>query len=171
MERFVWLFPVLLMFHDMEEIIGLGTWLKKNRKLLDEKYPKLSERYRLYSTEGMAFAVYEEFLVSLVICMVALATDNRFIRLFWLGAFVAYTLHLVIHMGQAIVAKGYIPALITGIFSFPICVWLIWQCILELGCTVGELTGFSILGMIFMGANLLLAQSLIGKFTSWIQKL
>lgn len=60
LNEYVWLFPVLFILHDMEEIIGFGIWLQKNRTMLDEKYPKISRTYQDFSTEGMALAVTEE---------------------------------------------------------------------------------------------------------------
>ena len=50
MERYVWLFPILFIFHDMEEIVGLGIWLKKNQVILTEKYPMIGKMYQNYST-------------------------------------------------------------------------------------------------------------------------
>ncbi|HHS9349233.1 HXXEE domain-containing protein [Clostridioides difficile] len=34
MEKYIWLFPLLFIFHDMEEIIGFGIWLKKINQCL-----------------------------------------------------------------------------------------------------------------------------------------
>ncbi len=50
MEKYVWLFPIIFIVHDMEEIIGFGIWLKKNKALLDEKYPSISKTYKDFST-------------------------------------------------------------------------------------------------------------------------
>ena len=38
MLEYVWLFPLLFIFHDMEEIIGYIPWLKHNREFLKEKF-------------------------------------------------------------------------------------------------------------------------------------
>ncbi|MDN3910338.1 HXXEE domain-containing protein [Clostridioides difficile] len=51
MEKYIWLFPLLFIFHDMEEIIGFGIWLKKNKSMLDKKYPFISKIYENYSTD------------------------------------------------------------------------------------------------------------------------
>ena len=122
MSEFVWTFPILFIFHDMEEIIGFGLWLTKNREFLDNKYPKISNTYKPYSTEGMAAAVMEELVLCLVICLI-----SRFTGFYglWIGAFMAYTVHLVIHIGQSIVIRKYIPALITSLICLPISIWVI----------------------------------------------
>lgn len=65
MQEIIWMFPILFIVHDMEEIMGFGLWLKRNKALLDRKYQKISNTYNPYSTEGMTAAVMEE----LVICL------------------------------------------------------------------------------------------------------
>lgn len=115
MEKYIWLFPLLFIFHDMEEIIGFGIWLKKNKSMLDKKYPFISKVYENYSTEGMAFAVFEEFILCIIFCILTVITENQYVYLLWLGSFIAYTLHLVIHIGQSIIIRKYIPSLITSI--------------------------------------------------------
>lgn len=171
MSEFVWLFPILFILHDMEEIIGFGIWLKKNRAILDEKYPKISKTYKDFSTEGMAVAVFEEFIVCIVFCVLGIATQARYIWMLWLGGFIAYTLHLVIHIGQSIVMKQYIPALITSVVALPISVWIILRCVQVLNCEIGTMLAFSMFGIIIVGLNLKFAQSLIGKFTRWKENL
>lgn len=171
MNEFVWMFPVLFIFHDMEEIIGFGIWLKKNRIMLDEKYPKISKTYKDFSTEGMAVAVFEEFIVCMLFCILSIATQAWYIWMLWLGGFITYTLHLAIHIGQSIVMKQYIPALITSVIALPISIWVIWRCIQVLNCEIGILVTFSVFGILIVGLNLKFAQSLIGRFTRWKENL
>lgn len=170
MNEFVWIFPILFIIHDMEEIIGFGIWLKNNRSMLDEKYPKISRTYTDYSTEGMALAVLEEFMVCIFFCVLGIVTQIEYIWLLWLGGFIAYTLHLVIHIAQSVIIKQYIPALITSIIALPISIWIIVSCVRILQCEVGLIIVFSILGLAIVGLNLKFAQSLIGKFTRWMEE-
>ena len=44
MEKYVWLFPLIFIFHDMEEIIGFGIWFKRNEEMLAKKYPCFGDR-------------------------------------------------------------------------------------------------------------------------------
>lgn len=171
LNEFVWLFPILFILHDMEEIIGFGIWLKKNRAMLDEKYPKISMTYKDFSTEGMALAVLEELIVCILFCILGIVTQAWYVWLLWLGGFIAYTLHLVIHIGQSIVIKKYIPALITSIIALPISMWIIFQSVQVLECKMGIMAIFSVMGIVIVGINLKFAQSLIGKFTRWKENL
>lgn len=167
MEQYVWLFPVLFMFHEMEEIIGFGIWLEQNRAMLDEKYPKISKTYQDFSTEGMALAVSEEFILCILFCILGVVTQMKAVWLLWVGGFIAYVLHLVIHIVQSIVIRQYIPAVVTSIIALPVSIWVICQSIAELDAKIGYIAIYSLWGIVIVGLNLKLAQSLIGRFTRW----
>ncbi|HAU4971784.1 TPA: HXXEE domain-containing protein [Clostridioides difficile] len=171
MEKYIWLFPLLFIFHDMEEIIGFGIWLKKNKSMLDKKYPFISKVYENYSTEGMEFAVFEEFILCIIFCILTVITENQYVYLLWLGSFIAYTLHLVIHIGQSIIIRKYIPSLITSIICLPISIWCISKSIYIVDCEMSTTILYSIIGIIIVALNLKFAQSLIGKFTKWMSNI
>ncbi|EIS9209936.1 HXXEE domain-containing protein [Clostridioides difficile] len=171
MEKYIWLFPLLFIFHDMEEIIGFGIWLKKNKSMLDKKYPFISKIYENYSTEGMAFAVFEEFILCIIFCILTVITENQYVYLLWLGSFIAYTLHLVIHIGQSIIIRKYIPSLITSIICLPISIWCISKSIYIVDCEMSTTILYSIIGIIIVALNLKFAHSLIGKFTKWMSNI
>ncbi|HFL3522040.1 TPA: HXXEE domain-containing protein [Clostridioides difficile] len=171
MEKYIWLFPLLFIFHDMEEIIGFGIWLKKNKSMLYKKYPFISKIYENYSTEGMAFAVFEEFILCIIFCILTVITENQYVYLLWLGSFIAYTLHLVIHIGQSIIIRKYIPSLITSIICLPISIWCISKSIYIVDCEMSTTILYSIIGIIIVALNLKFAQSLIGKFTKWMSNI
>lgn len=162
MNEFVWIFPILFIFHDMEEIIGFGLWLTKNRDFLDSKYPKISNTYKPYSTEGMAAAVMEELVLCLIICII-----SRFTGFYglWLGAFVAYKVHLVIHIGQSVVIQKYIPALITSLICLPVSIWVIANSITLLSYSVSSVVIYSLIGIGVIAGNLKMAHWIIHIFT------
>lgn len=170
MERYVWLFPVLFIFHDMEEIIGLGIWLKKKQVILTEKYPMIGKMYQNYSTEGMAVAVLEEFLVAVLFCLLGVVSQNRICWLFWLGVFAAYVFHLLIHIAQAVILRTYIPALLTSLIALPISVRIMIDVKEVLHYSIGELAVFGILGLVIIGVNLKVAHFLMHRFTIWMKK-
>lgn len=166
MEKFVWLFPVLFIFHDMEEIIGLGIWYKNNKDMLDKKFHKVSKIYENYSTEGMALAVFEEFILCIIICIIAIFKGTYAL---WLGVFIAYTIHLIIHIGQSIVIRKYIPALMTSVIAIPISICIIRECILLLGYEVSTVVLVSVIGIVVVALNLKFAHILMHKFTKWMR--
>lgn len=165
MDKYIWLFPLIFIFHDMEEVIGFGDWLKKNEKMLAEKYPFIQKAYKDFSTEGFAFAVYEELIVCIAFSALALYAHMEVFRLLWLGGFIACALHFLLHIGQCIVVRQYIPALATSIICLPISVLIIAECISVLDYSAVKITVFSIVGIVIAALNLKFAQSLIGWFT------
>lgn len=162
MQEIIWMFPILFIVHDMEEIMGFGLWLKKNRTLLDRKYPKISNTYNPFSTEGMAAAVMEELVICLIICIITRLTG--FYGL-WLGAFVAYTFHLIVHIGQSIVIKKYIPAVITSIICLPLSIGFIAISIGTLSYTITQVLLYSLIGTLAIAGNLKVAHWIIHIFT------
>lgn len=165
MDRYIWLFPIIFILHDMEEVIGFGGWLKRNEKMLAAKYPFVLKTYKNFSTEGLALAVYEELIVCIALSALALYTGAEFFRLLWLGGFIACTLHFVLHIGQCIVVRQYIPALATSIICLPVSVLIITKCISILNCGAVKIAVFGVIGIAIVGLNLKFAQSLIGWFT------
>lgn len=162
MQEIIWIFPILFIVHDMEEIMGLGLWLKMNRTLLDRKYPKISNIYNPYSTEGMTAAVMEEMVLCLIICIISRFTGFYGV---WLGAFVAYTFHLIVHIGQSIVIKKYIPAVITSIICLPLSIWLIAVSISNLSYSISQVFVYSLIGIVAIAGNLKIAHWIIHVFT------
>ena len=71
MKSVAWLFPVIFMLHEMEEIIGLRIWLDKNTDIIN-KYNKFSAVYKNYSNEGFSTAVLEEYLLCIIITIASI---------------------------------------------------------------------------------------------------
>ena len=195
MRECVWLFPLMFIIHDMEEIVGFGWWLKKNKCMLAEKYPSVLRTYADFSTEGFAVAVYEELIICVAVCLGAAVTDSVWLWGIWLGGLIGCTLHFVIHIGQSIVVRQYIPALITSIIELPCGILVIVRCVPELiTLSVSRIQEFSadmnignlieensdmagkiaaivlmVAGVMIVGINVKFAQRLIGWFTKLIE--
>ena len=56
-------FPLLFIFHDLEEIIGMKHFINRNADMLQSRFPFLYKRFKYFTTEGFALAVMEEFVV------------------------------------------------------------------------------------------------------------
>ena len=166
MEQYLWLFPILFVFHDFEEIIGCRLFVTKNGAAITQRFPKIAFIFNNFSTEGFALAVAEELVLLLIICGLTF-TGIRAFNLLWLGTFIAFTLHLVVHIGQAIVIRKYIPALATSILLLPVSVWIAIDCIGTTDGSVVEIVAYSLVAAIAVGANLFLAHWLARKFNEW----
>lgn len=164
MELYVWLLPLLFIFHDMEEIIGFIPWYQKNKKMLDQKYPKISSVYKGTSTEGFAFAVFEILILCIGICVISIFTKWYGL---WLGSLIGCTLHFVIHIIQALIIKKYIPALLTSIISLPVGCIVIYNSLKITNYPICSVVTYSIIGMIIILLNLKFAHIIMKKFTIW----
>lgn len=85
MAFYLWMFPLLFIFHDMEEIIGLVPWIHLNETLLAQKAPAILKIHKGITTEGFALAVFEEFIIVLSITLLAYFSQSRALELVWLG--------------------------------------------------------------------------------------
>ena len=150
----------------MEEIIGMRKWLSRHYDDVVARIPmarKFLEPLRDISTARFAATVYEELIIFIVICLMADATDIPFFDGVWLGAFIGFAAHLVVHLAQAVAVRGYVPALITSLISLPPSAYIIyrsWQGI-EMGTSAAIGTT---VGIVFLAANLLIIHHFIRQF-------
>lgn len=157
MERYIWLLPTIFMFHDMEEIIGMRKWLSVHYDDVVARIPmarKLLEPLRDISTARFAAAVYEELIIFIVICLMADATDIPFFDGVWLGAFIGFAAHLVVHLAQAVAVRGYVPALITSLISLPPSAYIIYRSWLGIEMGTSAAIGTTV-GIVFLATNLI----------------
>ncbi len=162
----IWLFPLIFMVHDFEEIIFQEWWFNKERSALLKKYPKVAREYEMISTAGFALAVSEEFIVLLVIALTSIVFQWYYL---WLGTLVTFLIHLIIHIVQWAIYKKYIPAIITVI---PAAIYSIYaiRFVYE-SCNMQLLSGimWSMIGMIILGANLFFVHRMARKITRFLR--
>ncbi|MGL5439425.1 MAG: HXXEE domain-containing protein [Filifactoraceae bacterium] len=161
LEGLLWLFPVIFMIHEMEEIVGLRIWLDRNSDIVKD-YNILSNLYQNYSNEGFSLAVLEEYFICIIIT--ALSIFYKF-YIAWIGVSVAFTLHLVIHIIQSMIVKRYIPALISSMSLLPLSIFLIYKVISMLRYTTYSLLVSSMVSVILMMVNLIMIHWMMKKIT------
>ena len=162
MREYILLLPILFIFHDMEEIIGFG-WFFRNNPMIFDRFPKITKAYKDYTTPGMALAVYEEFIPFFGISLLAFYFENDVLYTVWFGLFLSLTVHFLIHIGQSIYIKKYIPSFITSIICLPISLVILINSLqyIDVSLSTVLLIGGSI---IFMIANLRFAHWLMHRF-------
>lgn len=168
MAFYLWMFPLLFIFHDMKEIIGLVPWIHFNETLLAQKAPTILKIHKGVTTKGFALAVFEEFILVLSITLLTYFTQSRVFELIWLGGFVAFALHLLLHIGQSILLRKYIPALITSILCFPVSAYLITDIVHLWRVSTSEFFLFSLVGSGIVVINLLFALWLGRMYSTWL---
>jgi amino acid transporter len=157
----VWLLPIIFMIHDFEEIIFFKPWINKNKDYLTDKFPKLSKRFlprmENLSTNAFALAVAEEFLLLGLITFGSVLFDNY---LLWLAAFMGFFVHLLVHLGQWIILKRYVPAIWTTLFALIYCIYTLYEIIGNNIFQTLEIILWTIIGFGLVGGNLLFAHKL-----------
>lgn len=162
MKDYILLLPILFIFHDMEEIIGFGCFFRNNKQLFD-RFPKITAAYKNFSAEGFALAVYEEFIPFFGISLLAYFFPCRALYALWLGLMISLTVHFLVHIGQSIYIRKYIPSLITSLICLPPSVIIIIKTlgIISIDLLTLVLIPAAIIGMI---VNLKFAHSLMHKY-------
>ena len=119
------LLPVVFMIHDFEEVIMFRSWLERNRKELKTRFPKVEvilTRLRFFelSTPAFSVAVAHEFLLLSIVSLTAVFCEAYE---WWFAAFMAFFLHLFVHVAQWVTYRKYVPVIITSIAALPYCVY------------------------------------------------
>jgi hypothetical protein len=123
-EILIWLFPIVFMIHEFEEIIFMRWWVRKNKEQILNKYPKLGKQvlgqFDIVSTEAFSLIVAEEFLIVSFIVIFSAFTNNYDL---YIGLILAFSIHLLTHLIQSIVLKRYTPAIITTLMTGIFCAY------------------------------------------------
>jgi hypothetical protein len=108
------------MLHDFEELIGFEPWLKHHAPEVRAKLQKVLPAALLprvdsvlaKSTVQFAVPIALIFLLTVIASFVAVELHSYG---FFLAASAAYVLHGLMHIGQAIALRRYVPALATSV--------------------------------------------------------
>lgn len=109
----------------------------------------------------------EELLLCILFCLISLFTNWYGL---WLGGFIGCTFHFLIHIGQSIVIRKYIPCLITSIVELPISVYVIYKCIYLLEYSIFQVLFYSLTGIFVIGVNLAFAHMLMRYFSKYLKR-
>lgn len=166
----LWLFPVLFVIHDFEEIVLLSPWAKRNLPSLRKSAPKYASRMEgnlSVSTSAFALAVLEEFIILSVVTVTAHLSGWYYI---WLGVFVAFTLHLAVHIVQSIAIKKYIPALLTSILFLPLCIYILTVFYKQTELDLLWVLFYAVLSTVLMVLNLMAIHKGMRVFDRWLAR-
>lgn len=159
----IYLFPIVFMLHDFEEIIMQQRWMERNADELCRRFPVLRKQImqlRELSTTGFAIAVAEEFIIISGVSVYAVLSRHYFL---WMALFLAFGIHLLVHVGQFVLLRRYIPAIVTSLLCLPYAVYVCYffYFFYSTGLfTAMDLLLSGILGVLIMVLNLKLAHAL-----------
>lgn len=153
-------FPLAFIIHDAEELMAQHRWMLRHRESLISKFPRLEriiEHLSGLSTLSFAVAALEELIV-LFLATQWILIDGWLATEIWSALFIAFSIHLLVHIGQGIVVRGYVPGLVTSILLLPYSYFgmqSIWNYM-----SITEIIIWGLAGIVFMVVNL--------RFAHWI---
>ncbi len=151
------LFILAFIIHDGEEIAMEHKWLLAHGDALCEKHPKLRRmlnHLRQMNAKAFAIAVLEELILLVAITVYVIWGGPYAIEL-WTAVFIAFSIHLIVHIGQSIVVRSYVPGLLTSILLLPFS-YLGMQSICNTFSSI-QLLLWGVIGLIIIAANLAFA--------------
>jgi hypothetical protein len=170
-DTLMWLLPIVFMFHDFEEIIMFKPWISTNRAALERRFPKWAGRalavHDKISTSAFALAVAEEFIVLSALTLLAV---ERGWYSFWTGMMLGFFIHLLIHAGQFIIYRKYVPVILTTLPAGVYCLIALHDLNLHHPLDWRLVALWTVFSLIIIGANLALAFKLAIKFEDWLEK-
>lgn len=157
----LFLFPIVFMIHEFEEIIMVEKWMRKHRDELSERFPIMTKRLEWLTridTRSFTVIVAEEFLIVSTLTVTSILTENI---ICWYCAFAAFGIHLLVHLLQFFICKKYIPAITTTIFCLSYCIWAFH--VSTQSMLPSQLFIYAIIGTTVAGINLLYMHRLMSK--------
>lgn len=165
----MWLLPIIFMLHDFEEIIMFKPWLNANWSNLERRFPRIiinaMSKQRKLSGSAFAVAVAEEFTVLSVITLVAVELDLYHL---WTGLMLGFFIHLLVHVGQFVVHRRYVPVIITSLPAGLYCIAALHDLNLHQTLDWGTIIFWTVLFVIFIAVNMVLAIRLSERFDRWL---
>ena len=159
------LFPLAFIIHDGEEIATQHKWMQTHKETLVHRFPfakPMVEHLSGLSTKAFTIAVMEE-LALILIATICIFAGIPFATEVWAIMFMAFSIHLLIHVGQGIIVRGYVPGLITSVLMLPYA-YIGMTNVCEI-FSATELLTYGAVGIVAMVANLAFAHWLGYKLT------
>ena len=151
------LFILAFIVHDGEEVAVQHKWVMAHGDALCARHPMLRHLFnyiRKLNTKAFAIAALEELVLLISITVYALIGGPYAVEL-WSAIFMAFSIHLIVHVIQAIVVRGYVPGLVSSILLLPFS-YLGMQRICNT-FNASQLLLYGVIGVVMMLANLAFA--------------
>lgn len=148
-----WLFPILFMTHEIEEIIFLPRFVERlkwnNSNKVIEKIPSISSfQFTIIAIEQLILIILLSFYCYM----------NNNISLY-IALIIVYIVHILIHYIQAIVIKKIIPGFYMGTLSSIVLAYLL----ITIEVDIKELVGYILIILLIAIFNLLIMHKIISN--------
>ena len=153
----LWLFPLIFMLHNFEEMIMLKLWWRHTKpETLKSPFVKLAH----YPQETVVTMIGFLFVLFSWITVVSILLHQP---IYGIGLALAVGLQLVGHLIEFVRFGRYMPGVITAVGTLPYYLWLFYQALLA-----GYVWSDLLLAMVGMGLIALSVLLLLHKFSGWI---
>lgn len=172
MNFIVWMFPVIFMLHDFEEIIMAEVWGNRYRKNINAVWPKRQPFGLNYihscQTSALAIGVAVEFLLFSLISLFSVVFQSYFL---WYSAFLGVTIHLVfVHMLICIQFKHYVPGVITSVIFILPSIRFLCVAKMILHYDPGTILLSLLLGIVLIMIIIPVLHKSMGSWSEWLYK-
>lgn len=163
---FVWLFPLLFIVHDMEEIVMAKAWCKKGFK--QYIHLPLTPFGGTKNTAGFSIGVYEELILWIFATM--LGNITGFYGL-WYGLLVANIVHLILlHIILLPLSyRHYVPGEITAWLTVIPCCYILKLAQNILGYSAAEIAIWVTIAIVFSVINMKILHKNINKLARLVE--
>lgn len=121
-QTLIWLFPIMFVFHDFEEIIMIEKWMKKNSTTLYNLLPKkmadrIIEQFSMSTAQfSVAVLVIFLFVSSSTYMASQYVTQGMFGNIYFFTTLtLIFFLHAFTHIGQSFIFRSITPGAITSL--------------------------------------------------------
>ena len=153
-------FPLAFIIHEAEEIAVQRRWMSTHRDTLEKKFPRLKPltgHLAKLGTKAFAAAAAEEMLIVLAVTALVLI-QYEFCMQIWSAIFIAFSLHHIVHILQAVAVRGYVPGLVSTVVLLPYSAYGLYS--IHLAMSLWEIIVCGTAGLVFMAVNLMFAHKL-----------
>lgn len=166
-ETLLGLFPIVFILHDFEELIMGPSWIRKHGDEVARRFPFLAgtvKRLRKVSASGYAMMVLIMFIL---VSGVTLISELFGLFNLWAGAVVVFLIHFLLHIGQFVAFRGYVPVIVTSVPGAAWCLYTLNErALLDL-----PLVGlWTLAGMVITAVWLSAAHWLGARFDLWLRR-
>lgn len=163
----IWLFPILFMIHDFEEIVMVNVWQIRNKEYIKSRENKYIPFNFKASTSAFSVGVDEEFVIISIVTIFSCLLNNYVI---WFGLFIAFIIHFLLHILMCINFKKYVPGLTTSIVFIPICCFMVYKVNILMHYNIITLLLSIVISTLIFLINIYILHKAVEKISYWLEK-
>jgi hypothetical protein len=128
----IWLFAIIFMLHDFEEIISVENWARRMEDKVKNGNSKINKlTWDFWNVNSYSFAKRDVFIfltMSVITFLKVQYIENTWIAGLFLAFLIFVLLHNVAHAVQTLFMKAYTPGLYTSIILVtPYTIYLLFR--------------------------------------------